>query len=127
MALLKLCRCGKVIKINKLHCDRCTDKNKDRHKIYDKYKRDKECAAFYKSKAWRELRNVALVRDNGLCQHCLKSNRIKQADMVDHIIPIKEDWLLRLNLNNLQSLCNLCHNKKTYKDKERYEGVHEKF
>ncbi|MFS1513957.1 HNH endonuclease [Chengkuizengella sp. SCS-71B] len=39
--------------------------------------------------------------------------------MVDHITPIKEDWSLRLDLCNLQSLCHCCHNKKTAEEVSR--------
>ncbi|MFS1513428.1 HNH endonuclease [Chengkuizengella sp. SCS-71B] len=55
------------------------------------------------------------MRDRHLCQHCLKQKKITRSDMVDHITPIKEDWSLRLDLINLQSLCHSCHNKKTAK------------
>ncbi len=121
MAMFKLCSCGKTISLNQFKCSTCQTKHIGRHKLYDKYKRDKDSTAFYKSKPWCIKRREALIRDKGLCQHCLKAKRIKQAEMVDHIIPIKEDWSLRLTLSNLQSLCNACHNKKTAEDKKLYK------
>ncbi|PAE58568.1 HNH endonuclease, partial [Bacillus licheniformis] len=33
------------------------------------------------------------------------------ADMVHHIVEVKQDWSKRLDLSNLESLCNACHNK----------------
>lgn len=118
--MLKLCRCGKPIPIQQSSCDACKDKQKDRYKQYDQHARDKESNAFYHSREWIAKRREALTRDNGLCLHCLKKKRIKRAEMVDHIIPIKVDWSKRLSLNNLQSLCNSCHNIKTAEDKKKY-------
>ncbi|TWK49239.1 hypothetical protein CHCC20347_1522 [Bacillus paralicheniformis] len=31
--------------------------------------------------------------------------------MVHHIVEVKQDWSKRLDLSNLESLCNACHNK----------------
>lgn len=121
MALLKLCSCGKAIDASLSKCESCQKKRNERHKLYDKHRRDKEAAAFYKSKAWRIVREDALLRDLGLCQHCLKQKRITLADMVDHIIPIKVEWDLRLSIDNLQSLCNRCHAIKTAEDKLKYQ------
>ncbi|TYS50095.1 HNH endonuclease [Bacillus infantis] len=120
MAMLKLCSCGTPIDISLNCCEGCKPKQGERHKLYDRYRRDQETAAFYKSTPWRKVREQALARDIGLCQHCLSKGRIKWADMVDHIIPIKEAWELRLVLDNLQSLCNSCHNIKTAEDKKKY-------
>jgi 5-methylcytosine-specific restriction enzyme A len=124
LALLKLCRCSKPIPINQSRCDQCVGKqaNTNRHRLYDKYRRDKDAAKFYSSKAWQLVREQALTRDIGLCQHCLKSERITLAEMVDHIIPVKVAWEYRLTIENLQSLCNACHRKKTEADKREYKG-----
>jgi 5-methylcytosine-specific restriction protein A len=105
------------------YCDNHQDKDKQRHKIYDQHQRDKKAAAFYNSKEWERSRLQALIRDYYLCQHCLKEKIIKLADMVDHIIPIKIAWHLRVFLNNLQSLCYSCHTKKTLEDKKKYGRV----
>ncbi|MBU8733446.1 HNH endonuclease [Cytobacillus oceanisediminis] len=121
MTMLKLCNCGQPIDILKRKCESCMAKKNERHQMYDKYRRDKEAASFYKSKPWRVLREQALLRDLGLCQHCLAKDKITLADMVDHIIPIKEAWELRLVLDNLQSLCNSCHAAKTSEDKKKYK------
>jgi 5-methylcytosine-specific restriction enzyme A len=120
MALLKLCKCGKPISINLSRCEECKSKPVDRQKLYDKYRRDKDAAVFYSSRVWQLTRERALTRDIGLCQHCLNRKEITIADMVDHIIPVKLAWEYRLTLDNLQSLCNACHAKKTAKDKKEY-------
>ncbi|MGG6437388.1 HNH endonuclease signature motif containing protein [Saccharococcus caldoxylosilyticus] len=87
---------------------------------YDKYKRNQQARAFYHSREWERLRQAALARDHYLCQHCLQHNRITRATIVDHIVPISVDWSKRLSLDNTQSLCHPCHNRKTAEDRRRY-------
>jgi 5-methylcytosine-specific restriction enzyme A len=89
-------------------------------KEYDKHKRNQQARAFYHSREWERLRQAALARDHYLCQHCLQHNRITRATIVDHIVPISVDWSKRLLLDNTQSLCHPCHNRKTAEDKRRY-------
>lgn len=105
------------------YCHEHQAKAKEQNRFYDKYKRDQNLVAFYKSKEWELAREDALRRDKGLCQHCLKNKKITMADMVDHIIPVRVDWSLRLVLKNLQSLCNGCHGTKTAEDKKKYGKV----
>ncbi len=80
-------------------------------RYYNKYKRNKESQKFYESSAWKKCRKVALIRDNYLCQDCLKRKRITKADMVHHIVEVKEDKTKALELDNLRSLCNGCHER----------------
>ncbi|WP_017435133.1 HNH endonuclease [Saccharococcus caldoxylosilyticus] len=89
-------------------------------KEYDKHKRNQQARAFYHSREWERLRQAALARDHYLCQHCLQHNRITRAVIVDHIVPISVDWSKRLSLDNTQSLCHPCHNRKTAEDRRRY-------
>jgi 5-methylcytosine-specific restriction protein A len=81
------------------------------HQYYDKYKRDQTSKAFYNSKAWEKCRLLILQRDNHLCQECLKQNKITPADMVHHIKELRDHPELALDEDNLESLCNTCHNK----------------
>ncbi|HLT52423.1 MAG TPA: HNH endonuclease signature motif containing protein [Flavobacteriaceae bacterium] len=103
------------------HQDKLLEEKRYRNKQYDRYKRDKEATAFYNSIQWRALRYQAMVRDNHLCQHCIKDKKITYAEVVDHIIPIKVDWSKRLKKSNLQSLCDTCHKSKTAEDKRKYK------
>ncbi|EIT85920.1 prophage LambdaBa02, HNH endonuclease family protein [Fictibacillus macauensis ZFHKF-1] len=83
-----------------------------KHQQYNKYKRDPESYRFYRSTAWRKCRQLALMRDDYLCQHCYKHDQvITPADMVHHIKEYKDHRELGLVLDNLISLCNACHNK----------------
>lgn len=97
------------------YCDKHEQEEKkikaDGNSYYDKNKRNQETNVFYHSKAWIKTRQVALLRDNYLCQHCLKEKKITKADMVHHIVEVKKDWSKRLELSNLKSLCHSCHSK----------------
>ena len=71
----------------------------------------KNTKSFYASWEWKKVRMQALERDGHRCLSCgaspanLKSIRL----VVDHIKPIKKYWELRLDLNNLQVLCDDCN------------------
>ena len=70
---------------------------------------------FYQSTAWRKLRAIKLD-ENPMCEECARSGRLTPAQMVDHIVPINKGGA-ELDLDNLQSLCNACHARKSAKDK----------
>lgn len=125
--LKKLCNasgCYALIDMGDRYCSDHADvgktKESDRQRYYDIHQRDQRSKGLYESMAWRRIRLVALDRDNYLCVMCLKDKKITQADMVDHIIPVKVNWELRLALSNLQSLCDGCHAIKTADDKRKY-------
>lgn len=89
---------------------------------YQDYKRDrqdKEVQAFYSSGVWRKVR-VHQLSQHPLCKHCMAEDILTPAELVDHIIPTKIDWSLRLSLSNLQSLCQACHNRKSAEDRRKY-------
>ena len=64
----------------------------------------------YRTKEWRQLRSVVLKQEP-LCRMCRAQGRVTQAYAVDHIIPHKGDLRLFRDMDNLQPLCKLCHNK----------------
>ena len=53
------------------------------------------------------------LKSNRICVRCEKEGYIVDANIVDHIIPHKGDRKLRLDLNNLQTLCKRHHDQKT--------------
>lgn len=59
---------------------------------------------------WRRLRKMHL-NNNPLCVFPHPLNRPVLATVVDHIKSIAEAPELRLDPNNLQSLCKACHDK----------------
>ena len=86
---------------------------------------DKQAKRFYNSKEWKAKRVEILTRDNFECQDC--RTRLKEASKkgiqlrgkdryiargveVHHIKDLKEYPQLRLDDDNLISLCNFCHN-----------------
>lgn len=98
-----------------LYCDKhvhkVAEEESNRQKRYDQVSRDSTSNSFYQSKEWKKLRAFVRHRDKGLCQHCKRDNRIKKADVVHHIVEIKEDWSKRLDPSNLECVCHTCHNK----------------
>ncbi|CUB15740.1 hypothetical protein BN2127_JRS3_00490 [Bacillus safensis] len=54
----------------------------------------------------QQVFQLVLMRDNYLCQSRLKQDRVVPAVMVHHIVELKQDWNKRLDLNNLESMCN---------------------
>jgi 5-methylcytosine-specific restriction enzyme A len=89
------------------------------NQYYDKYKRNQASREFYKSAAWEKCREVVLIRDNYLCQDCLKQNKITPADMVHHIKELEQHPEVALDLDNLVGLCDSCHNKQHSGPKEK--------
>ena len=66
---------------------------------------------FYKSKRWKQKREKILRRDEYLCQECKRYGKTTPATTVHHVMPIEQNKDLKLNSNNLISLCEQCHNK----------------
>jgi 5-methylcytosine-specific restriction protein A len=67
---------------------------------------------FYQSPEWKALRRAHLL-GNPLCEECKKNNKISVARIVDHIDEIQNSPYKCLDSDNLQSLCMLCHNRKS--------------
>lgn len=95
------------------YCEEHTQEHAVQTKQYDRFARDERTVRFYSSTAWKRLRETVKIRANGLCSMCLDDKRIVVGVIVDHIIPVKVNWRLRLVEDNLQLLCRSCHNKKT--------------
>ena len=76
----------------------------------------KKADPFYTSKAWRAARKAALDRDHYQCQDHLARRqagariRVPTATVVHHIKPRELYPELALELSNLVSLCEACHN-----------------
>ena len=78
---------------------------------------EKETDPFYKRAAWRRLRAAVLERDHHMCQYCLRDKRagrilrVPRAVVVHHIKPRDMYPELAMEMDNLVSLCEACHNK----------------
>ena len=79
--------------------------------------RGKQSDPFYHSSAWLAVRKNALLRDHEICQICLRAFQAglmrepRRATIVHHLIPHTERPDLELDLQNLQSVCAICHNQ----------------
>lgn len=110
-------KCG-FIKEGNEKCPRCS---KEYNKSYNVFQRDNEVHEnVYNTTRWKELREMALKRDKGLCVTCLKNNRIERAVLVDHIKELS-DGGEPFDINNLKSLCSACHNKKSAEERKKRE------
>lgn len=87
----------------------CSKHTKESNR-YNRERTDSKYTDFYKTTEWKIARDIALARDNYQCVLCKRKGIKKKADMVHHIIPVKKDWSKRLDINNLMSLCDGCHN-----------------
>ena len=72
----------------------------------------------YGNTVWRRLRRIKL-NANPLCEICLSRGIVVQASQVDHIKPVKDYPELKLVYENLQSLCETCHSKKTREENKK--------
>ncbi len=65
----------------------------------------------YHTAAWRKLR-LSVLNSEPLCRICKAAGKVTAAYLVDHIVPVKqcgEFW----DRENLQPLCNDCHEIKS--------------
>lgn len=77
---------------------------------------EKATDPFYFSEEWKNARRVALWRDNGMCVRCMErykngGSRPRRATVVHHIKHLEEYPDMALELDNLESLCGVCHNQ----------------
>lgn len=98
--------CNTLIDFDKTYCDKHKSKYQWRKSYEGKY------LQFYHSKEWKKQSKLFLLQ-NSLCVKCLADGIVKKADVVDHIVPLKDDWSKRLDWNNWQPLCQYHHNEKT--------------
>lgn len=69
---------------------------------------DSEIKKFYNSKEWKELRNNAYKQLTHFCPICGTEEKL----VVDHINPVRFFWEQRLDIDNLQILCDECNLEK---------------
>lgn len=83
---------------------------------------DQQCRKFYNSSAWKRKRIEILRRDSFMCVVCRKrlesgddlpitQRRIRKAYTVHHIKELRDFPELRLDNDNLISVCHECHDE----------------
>lgn len=65
----------------------------------------------YGTARWKRARQTALIRDHYLCQECFRRGKYIQANIIHHIIPLRDDLSKAFDLDNLETICTSCHNK----------------
>ena len=105
-------KCKVLIDVSNYLCDNCKDKEKIKKRNYDKNRETSTKRGY--DRRWRKARRAFLVK-NPLCIECLEGGQVKEAIIVDHIIPHRGDKSLFWDKNNWQVLCKRCHDRKTAK------------
>ena len=88
-----------------------TKEKQRRKKFIEIYNKKNKYNQFYGSIKWKKLRAYVLVRDNYLCQECLKKDNLTEATDVHHIEKIRLSWDKRYDADNCISVCHECHRK----------------
>ena len=107
--IYKLCTsCGRKIPEGTT-CPCQKIRRSESNRLYDKHQRDRRSTAFYNSAEWGRVRQRVLDLDKIDVYLYMTQGRVVPADTVHHIIPLKEDWGKRLDINNLMSLHHDTH------------------
>lgn len=79
---------------------------------------------FYNSDSWRSCRRAFLQSKDRLCERCLAKGEITIAKIAHHKIYLTEDNItdssIALSWDNLEALCQDCHNAEHHKQDKRY-------
>lgn len=82
---------------------------------------------FYRSSAWGKCRTSFIMYKGGLCERCLKEGIIKPGDIVHHkkyLTPENiNDPTVTLSFDNLELLCQDCHNNEHHGTEAVAEGM----
>lgn len=97
-------------------CPLCKKQN---DKTYDTQIRSKDKMKIYNSKRWKQIRDKVRIRDNFMCQECLRNGIETIGIECDHIIELEDDITKAYDIDNIELLCVACHTKKTHKEREK--------
>lgn len=111
--------CRERVALPKRYCPRHEG---EQARTYNKQVRNnsfnKKYADFYASTSWRKLRRSKLARDP-LCEVCMAQGRRTPATIVHHLIELRVDYSRGLEYDNLQSICQACHNAEHNRNKNK--------
>jgi 5-methylcytosine-specific restriction endonuclease McrA len=96
MSLKSCSRCGALVP-SKQRCPNC-------------YKPSKKTAEYGYDNRWTKLSKSKRIVDP-LCEECERQGKVTPATEVHHIKPIATHPELRLDWDNLMSICRDCHDK----------------
>lgn len=142
MALNKLCGysgCRELVGYGVQYCDKHKEiveqEHKQSYKEYKARRTDKREEAFYNSKAWEQVRELAKGKTNymDVLEYYTTGevNRIVQGETVHHVVCLKDEggWEHKLDINNLIYLTYASHSivhakyDKSKKDKEEMQKL----
>ena len=95
-------------------CPKC---RKESNKQYDSNIRSEDRKKIYNSTKWKQVRELAMIRDEFLCVECKKLGILTKGEEVDHIEELQDRMDLAYDLDNLQLLCRKHHRDKTEREK----------
>lgn len=110
--------CTNLIDQSEKYCSKHKTTAAETQKQYDVYVRDKDSKRFLNSKAWQNLRKLALIRDKGMdIVLFMTEGKIVKAEHVHHIIERSENPNKALDIDNTISVSSATHSKisKAYK------------
>lgn len=81
--------------------------------------------SFYSTKVWKTCRDAYLMSVNGRCERCLAKGLHVPARVVHHKVHLnldnKEDAAVAYNFENLEALCQDCHNAEHFSKQKRWK------
>lgn len=121
--MLKICSaggCKTVVTVDPLdrnppRCEKHPYKPTKKRKVYSHHIVNGR--NIYSTNEWKKL-SKAKKRLNPLCEECERMSIYTPAKIADHIIEI-EDGGSPYDINNLQSLCDPCHKRKTAQEAKK--------
>ena len=83
--------------------------------------------SFYKSGRWERTRQAYIATVNGLCEVCKDQGVLTPGKILHHVIELSPDNIhdpeITLNWDNLQYVCQDCHNKIHHSGQVTREGL----
>lgn len=71
----------------------------------------------YELPIWKQVLRPGQLLREPFCRECAKRGERVKATVVDHVVPHRGDMGKFSNPDNLQSLCESCHNRKTLQER----------
>jgi 5-methylcytosine-specific restriction endonuclease McrA len=114
VTVYKLCVCGRLC--HETPCERCRASLPRRRRQWRLERRDNRSSRDNRPSRhkrgydndWLRLR-ARIIAEQPLCARCLEHGLCRPAEEVHHIVPIKVDPQLRLEISNLLPVCRRCH------------------
>lgn len=94
----------------------CDAHSKQEAQRYEMHQRDPRAREWY-GKEWRRIRE-AYRRKHPLCEQCEAVGRLRPAEEVHHILPLRDGGTHEES--NLRALCKRCHSEITAREGGRW-------